>query len=317
LDLTQPLEFDWSAVAPGQKAEMSLSVPGADFVLPVIALRGANPGKTLVVTAGVHGDEYEGVQTIFDVVRGLDPAAMHGSLIAVPVLNPPAFWNITRTSPLDNGNLARVFPGDPTGTPTQAIAYVFDQRILPLADFYIDLHSGGVKCAMSTLVGYHAADHRAKPAAEAFGAPVIWEHPEIAAGRTVSAANDRGIPSLYVEARGAGRIHPDDLIVYTRGLKRLLIHLGITPGALEALPAPILLAGDGNIDHGATSSQRGFLTSAVELLQPVQPGDLLGTLHDIWGRELERYVAPCAGIVVLTHACPLVQPGEPLFIITD
>ncbi|MBL8216982.1 MAG: succinylglutamate desuccinylase/aspartoacylase family protein [Bryobacterales bacterium] len=309
--------FSWNNAPPGQTTAMSLAVRGTDIHLPVIAVRGAHPGKTLLVSAGVHGDEYEGVQAIFDVIAALNPATMHGSLLAVPVANPPAFWNISRTSPLDDGNLARVFPGDPNGSPTQAIAYAFDQHLLGLADFYIDLHSAGVKWLMPTLIGYHEADQQAAPAAEAFGAPVIWKHPHIAPGRTVSAANDRRIPSLYAEARGSGRIHPDDLHVYRRGLHRLLTHLGITPGDLPRLPNPIRLTGDGNIDKGAAATQRGFLTPRVELLQSVNTGDLLGTLHDLWGREIERFLAPCPGVVVLIHACPLVHPGEPLFLLTE
>jgi uncharacterized protein len=314
--MTHP-PFVWSDVPRGGKTFWSLPVSGTGIELPVIAVRGAHPGKTLVVSAGVHGDEYEGVQAIFDVIAGLDPSTMHGALVAVPVANPPAFWNVTRTSPLDGGNLARVFPGDPKGSPTQAIAYAFDQQILSIADFYIDLHSAGVKWWMPTLIGYHADDTPAAQAAEAFGAPVIWKHPVIAPGRTVSAAADRGVPALYVEARGAGRIDPDDLLVYRRGLQRLLCHLGITPGMLDPLPAAVRLEGDGNIDKGASATQRGFLTPSVTMLQAVATGDLLGTLHDMWGREIERFTAPCDGVVVLIHACPLVQPGEPLFLLTE
>ena len=308
--------FDWSAAALGEKSAMSLTA-APDLELPVLVVRGTKPGPTLVVSAGVHGDEFEGVQAIFDVVRELDPHTMSGSLLAVPVANPPAFWNLTRTSPLDGGNLARVFPGNPNGSPTEAIAYAFDQRILSLADFYLDMHSAGVKWLMPTLVGYHEKDLPAAPAAEAFGAPIIWTHPSIAPGRTVSAAADRGVSSIYLEARGAGRIHPDDLLVYRRGIHRLLSHLGITNTPLAPLPPPIRRAGDGNIDRGASATQRGFLTPSVDVLQAVQPGDVLGTLHDMWGREIERFVAPCAGVVVLIHACPLVQPGEPLFLLTE
>jgi predicted deacylase len=304
--------FDWPSVEPGEIVRA-----GVAGEIPVIAIRGAHPGKTLVVSAGVHGDEFEGVQAIFDVVGNLDPAVVHGSVIAVPVVNPPAFWNCTRTSPLDGANLARVFPGDPHGTPTQAIAWHFDQQILAHADFYLDLHSAGVKWLMPTMVGYHASDLPAMRAAEVFGAPVVWCHPSIAPGRTVSAAAARGIPALYAEARGGGRIHPDDLAVYRRGLFQLLHHLSILKGALERVTEPIRLYGDGNIDRGITATERGFLTPLVELLQPVDEGQPLGILRDLWGNEVAQFRAPGKGVVALIHACPMVQPGEPLFLLTD
>lgn len=320
------IEFAWDKIPAGAKVRRKLTVPvqgSAAISLPLLVVKGAQPGPTLLVSAGVHGDEYEGVQAIFDLFAALEPSAMRGALVAVPSANPPAFWSGSRTSPLDDGNLARVFPGQADGSATSAIAWHFDQKLLPLANLYVDLHSAGVKWLMPTLVGYHAEDALAGPAAEAFGAPVIWQHPKIAAGRTVSAAFARGIPSLYVEARGAGRIHPDDLRVYRHGLWRLLLHFQI----LDSLPvgitlesatqSPVRLFGDGNIDRGITATQSGFLTAQVNLLQSVGKGELLGRLQNLWGETLAEYVAPSDGVVVLVHACPLVQPGEPLFLLTD
>jgi predicted deacylase len=289
---------------------------GHEIEIPVLIARGAKPGKTLVVSAGVHGDEFEGVRSIFDTFRQISTDSMSGNLVAVPVANPPAFWNCTRTSPLDGGNLARVFPGNASGSPTEAIAFYFDRDILPQADLYLDLHSAGIKCAMPTLVGYHEPDTAAGDAAMAFGAPYVWCHPTVAAGRTVSAAIARGIPALYAEARGAGRIDPGDLQCYRRGIVNLLRHLAILPGEPEIPAAPQLLYGDGNIDASVSNSQRGFLIPSVELMDSVVQGQPLGVLVDVFGNEIESFVAPRDGFVVLIHACPLVNAEEPLFMVT-
>src|SRR4029077_18804374 len=99
----------------------------ANIRIPVLLARGAATGKTLVATASVHGDEYEGVQAIFECFDELDPAQMSGDLLAVPVANPPAFFAGSRLSPLDQANLARCFPGAPDGGPTDAIAWHLDQ----------------------------------------------------------------------------------------------------------------------------------------------------------------------------------------------
>ena len=163
----------------------------------------------------------------------LDPSMMSGDLLCVPVANPPAFWAVSRCSPLDGRNLARVFPGSSEGSITEAIAYAIDREILAEADFLLDLHSAGVRFLMPTMVGYDAADARGEAAAKIFGAPVIWAHDVIAPGRSVSAASARGIPWLYTEARGAGRIHAADLEVYRRGIRNLLRHLSILPGDTE------------------------------------------------------------------------------------
>jgi uncharacterized protein len=300
----------------GARHDFDLPVPGHDIALTIILLRGTRPGKTLVVTAGVHGDEYEGVRVIFELAREIDPAAMSGDLLCAPVCNPLAFWEVTRSSPLDGGNLARVFPGKADGSPTEAIAFCIDRELLAYADFYLDLHSAGVRCLMPTMVGYDASDERAAAAARVFGAPVIWSHDAIAPGRTVSAARDRGIPWLYAEARGAGRIDAGDLAVYRRGVLNLMRHLGILDSVPEPGPTPRLLHGDGNLDASVTTERTGFLVPAVGLLDRVERGTVLGVLLDLHGRPIEEYRAPRPGVVAMIHVCPVVRGGDPLFLIT-
>jgi predicted deacylase len=114
-----------------------------------------------VVTAGVHGDEYEGVRTIFDIVDELDPGAMSGDLLCVPVANPPAYWAGTRISPVDGKNLARVFPGAPDGTISDQIAFCLGREVI--AADSSDLHAG-VKIETPTLIGYDSEDSRAQQA---------------------------------------------------------------------------------------------------------------------------------------------------------
>jgi predicted deacylase len=307
-----------SGRARGARHQLSLEVKAGDHQveLPVIVVRGGTAGRTLVVTAGIHGDEYEGVRAIFDVISQLDPETMSGDLICIPVANPPAFWAVSRCSPIDGKNLARVFPGSNTASITEAIARTIDSEIIARADFFLDLHSAGVRFLMPTMAGYHAPDARAEAAARIFGAPVIWAHDVIAAGRTVSAASARGIPWLYTEARGAGRIHRADLLVYRRGILNLLRHLQMIDGDIDA-PAPdYFLYGDGNVDSSITTERSGFLVPEVDLLQNVVAGQRLGVLLDLWGNPQEYFTAPHKGVVALIHVCPVVKDHDPLFLIT-
>jgi uncharacterized protein len=311
-------EFDPGRFPRGtlQRLELEFESAGPLVALPVLLARGAGAGKRLVATAAVHGDEYEGVRTIFDVFNELNPRAMAGDFLAVLMANPPAFFALSRNSPLDGLNLARVFPGNAGGSPTQALAWHLDQDIIRHADLYIDLHSGGVRYLMPSLIGYRADDARAREAAWAFGASVLWAHPEVGEGRSLSAACARGIPALYTEARGAGRIHPDDLRFFASGLRNLMRHLGILEGRPDAAPPAVQLYGDGNIDRGLAATHDGFLIPAVELLDQVVKDQELGCLLDTHGRVIERCLAPCDGRVALIHACPMVRAGEPLFLLT-
>jgi predicted deacylase len=313
-----PEEFHPAKLARGVRHALTLEFrAGAQALeLPLVVVRGREPGPVLVVSAGVHGDEYEGIQAILETVAALEPGQMKGDLLAAPVVNVAAFREGARRSPLDGMDLARVFPGRADGSPSAVLAWVFDRHVLAHASFYADLHSGGLRWQMPALAGFDAADPRGRAAALAFGAPAIWAHPEIPPGRTVSAAKARGIPWLYTEAQGGARVHPEDLAFLRRGLLNLLRHLGIVAGVPEAAGPELELHGDGNIDEGLPAGAEGFLISEVGLLEKVAAGERLGRLLDLHGRLIEEYRAPRAGRVVLIHACPFVRAGEPVFLVT-
>jgi len=313
-----PGERGWvdRCAVPG-KRRVRLQADGVD--IPVLLVAGPSAGRTLVVTAAVHGDEFEGVRALQELYDELDPSTMRGRLIAVPVTNMPAYEAAARRSPLDDADLARTFPGRPDGAPSERLAYLVAESIISLADFYVDLHSGGVRYRMPTMVGYEAGDERAAAAARIFGAPVHWMHDEIPPGRTVSYARSKGIPWLYTEAAGAGRIAAGDLAMMKRGVRRLLQHLEITPceESLEGDVVPLSLRGDGNTDAGIEAGADGLLHARVELLDMVNAGDLLGELRDPFGRIVERYLAPRDGVVALVHEFARVRRGESLFLLAE
>jgi len=205
--------------------DLTPSASGEPDSIPVLEATGLKPGKTLVVMAGVHGDEYEGVRAIQDVFRQLDPQIMSGRLVAVPVANLSAYLVGNRISPADHLNLARIFPGNPNGSTTERLAYHLGKSIIAHGDFFVDLHSAGIKYQFPALVGYDASDtvpgKISKEAALVFGAPVTWGHPKISPGRSISEAASRRIPWLYTEASGAGRIAPEDLRHFSTGLLNL------------------------------------------------------------------------------------------------
>lgn len=292
--------------------------------LPLLTARGTADGPVLAITAGVHGDEYEGVRAIFDVFDTLDPAELRGSVVAVPVANPSAHRACQRCTPEDGLNLARVFPGRADGSLTEQIADVLTREVIAPANFYLDLHSGGVRYGMPSMVGYAVFDARGRAAAEAFGAPVIWGHPKIEPGRTISVAVERGIPFLYTEAWGAGRIAADDLAMMRRGIVNLLRHLGMLNGAPDISWVPgtqgktgVKLYGAGDTDDGVTAGADGFLRLDVALLDRVGQKDRLGRLCDLRGVTVEEYFAPRAGTVALTHEMPIVAKGDTLFLLAD
>jgi uncharacterized protein len=313
-----PDSFEPEKLGRGRKHALELQFEFGDqgIVIPVFVFRGAREGKVLVVISGVHGDEYEGPRTILELCSTLDPAEMTGDLIAVPVAHPPAFWAGTRASPLDGRDLARTFPGDLASGPTYAIAYYLARAVIARADLFVDLHSGGVKYSMPTMAGYDATDPRSLAAARAFGAKVIWGHPTTPPGRTISFAKDHGIPSLYTEAKGAGRIDPEDLRTFKQGFLNLLKYLSILPGDPAIQPIECHLWGDGNTELSMRATRAGFLIPSVSLLDRVREGQELGRLVDLHGGAIETFHAPSHGVIGMIREFPVVEPDNIMFLVT-
>src|SRR5438445_2249505 len=110
---------------------------GSALSISVNAMVGTSRHPALLAVAGLHGDEHEGPTALVDVWEGLDPDAALGSLIAIPVLNAPAFRADSRSSTEDRVDINRIFPGSAQGTVTHRIAHAFCEQVLSQADFVL------------------------------------------------------------------------------------------------------------------------------------------------------------------------------------
>jgi predicted deacylase len=314
----------WGVASPGTKRKGSLVVPArlGDSVseLPVLLARGRQSGPRIVVLGGVHGDEYEGITGASAAWRDIDPAALSGSLLIVPVANPPAYQAGTRTSPADGMNLARSFPGRPDGALTERIAHIL-ASVIRQSDFLIDLHSAGQHYAMPLLCGGYAGDdalgRRCEAAALAFGAPVYWAHPTVAPGRSLSVAIDAGIPCVYAECGGGGRVRPEDLMAYRRGVRRILVHVGALPDAAGDGPPvpPLRLQSAGDTDRALSVTKDGIFMGRASLLERIQAGQPLGDVLDPFGQVLETVTADTDGLVVMVRRTARVRAGDGVYLL--
>ena len=251
------------------------------------------PGPRVVVLGGVHGDETQGVLAAGRLAVD-ETRLIRGSLDIVPICHEAAFEADSRTSTLDGGNLARVFPGDPSGGPTEQIAHHIFTEVLSGADLLIDLHTSGQGYDMPFLAGYQAdsaaADSLAKQAASAFGADFLWRHPGRSEGRTVSVVEQ----AMYVECPGGGSMSPASVDAYVAGVQRVLAMMDMIDGAPpDPDRAAIRVAGGGDLDRDMISVRCSgmFVTDLVSGAM-VSAGQLLGTVVTTRGQILEEVHAP-------------------------
>ncbi len=280
--------------------------------------RGAKPGKTLLVTAGIHGDEFEGMEAIYRVFAELAPADMRGVFVAVPVVNPPAFEAGLRVNPDDRQDLARTFPGDPRGTVTEQIAHVLRSHYIRHADFFCDLHSAGQYYSITPWAGYHL--HRAtleaqRQAARLFGLPIVWGTPG-KPGRTLSAAAEFNVPAIYAEVRGEGRCRSEDVASYAHGIKQLLAHLEILPDVPAPYEPELIVENDtenaGFLQVQNRAAIGGLFAPQLDVGAIVERNQTIGVIRNALGEVAATVTATCPGKLVFLRTFRRVLPGDPL-----
>ena len=316
-------DFDTSAVPLGFKGIVNLKIRSNnidELSIPVFVIKGNQPGKTITVLGGVHGDEYDGPQAIRDIYTSLEPDELTGTFLGVPHSNIPAFSAGTRVSPIDGLNLARIFPGNENGSITEKIANSLGTNVIRHADFFIDLHSSGTYMSMPLLIGYYSGSNKiakdSQKAAFNFGTDVVWGHSDISKGRTISYAHHLGIPWLYSECPGGGWLDLYHVGKYVSGVKNIMKMLGIIALQTHKFTPKHYLIGSGDVDKSITTTTTGYLLPHVDLLQNVEKGQPLGKVIDLSGNEIETIEANASGIVICMRKTPSVKPDTLAFLIT-
>ena len=250
-------------------------------------------GKHALVTAGIHGDEYEGPAAVIDLAAQFDPAKLHGSFTAIPIANPPAYCAGTRTNP-DGLNLARCFPGNRNGQPTEQLAAALFERLAPGTDFLIDLHSGGVEYRFLPVAGFYGAASPENPsfaAAQTFGLPALWQLPQTA-GVLSCEMWKAGVVTIGNEFLGAGQLSEAGAAAYRSGVIRCLQAWGIYEGEGASQPQQQVLVGDWTL-----ASERGLFRAKVTLGDAVESDQTVADILNPDGSLRQQLRASFAGIV--------------------
>lgn len=278
----------------------------------------ATVGPHLLITAGVHGDEYEPMQAVRRLIREFQTRDLLGRVTLIPVVNQAAFERLSRAA-MDGQDLARVCPGRVDGTPTERLAAALAEFIRS-ADYYIDLHTGGRLYQLLPLVGYtlHADQcvlERQREMAQAFNLPIVWGTQARLDGRSLSVARDAGVPALYAEYGGGGG---DTAAVeaYIKGCLQVAGRLGL----IDYPSAPRLVryeveddrdeAGHLQVQFPATAA--GFFEPLVSLGEIVEPGQPFGRIVGPLGETLAEPVCKAAGLVLFLRVVPAVKVGDGL-----
>lgn len=290
--------------------------------IPISVIKN-DDGPTALLTGGNHGDEYEGPVALQNLALSLEPSSITGRVIIVPALNFPAFCAGTRTSPIDQGNLNRSFPGKPDGSVTEKIADYFQRTLIPLADAVLDFHAGGKTLDFLPFACVHVLDdkdqQRANVAAmSAFNAPYSMMLLEIDnVGMLDTAVEEQGKVFVSTELGGGGTATARSIAIAKKGARNFLIQAGILHEPLDLAPSIMLDMPDASCY--VFSESDGLIEPMRDLGDSVTAGELLARVWPIGKSGLPpvEYHAQRSGIVAARHFPGLVKSGDCMAVVAN
>lgn len=287
-------------VEPGKKKSGFLMIGGGEFQLPATILHGEQPGKTVLITAGIHAEEYVGIQSALELSEMLKVQKIAGTVVIVKVVNRKAFEVRSGSESHEDGkNLNRVFPGDREGTWSERLAYAIEKELLSIADYYIDLHSGDSYEQLTPYVYYAGAAakevvEQSREMAQQADVPYMVGS-NVAMGGCYNYAASLGIPSILLERGQMGGWTKEESHSTRRDVRNILCHLGIYQGEKDYRNYYPLEVKD--LCYQAANEQ-GLWYPCKKPGDMIQQGDILGVIKDYEGKILEVCKAEYGGVIL-------------------
>ncbi|WP_452601441.1 succinylglutamate desuccinylase/aspartoacylase family protein [Pontimicrobium sp. MEBiC06410] len=278
--------------------------------VPVIIERSKKPGPTILMTAGIHGDEVNGVEIVRQIIaKGINKPKI-GTTICIPVLNVFGFINMEREFP-DGRDLNRVFPGSKNGSLASRVAYQLVTEIVPHVDFVLDFHTGGALRFNAPQIRIQKGNRDFDIIAEIFGAPFILYSKNT--GKTFrNTCNKMGIPILLFE--GGKSFHIDTNVTNTgvNGAKRILDHYGMLKKIFSTSKPkkPCIYISE---SKWVRAKYSGMFKSSVTINTYIEKNQKIGNITDPYGRFNYFVKAQNSGYIINVNESPIVYQGDALF----
>ncbi|WP_397363918.1 succinylglutamate desuccinylase/aspartoacylase family protein [Olleya sp. R77988] len=312
--INKDLKILGEVIKPGESAEVSFNVAKlhtrTPVDVPVIIERSKKPGPTILFTAGIHGDEVNGIEIVRQLISKKINKPRIGTTICIPVLNIFGFINMEREFP-DGRDLNRVFPGSKNGSLASRVAYELIHEIIPHVDFIVDFHTGGAFRFNAPQIRIEQGNEDDDVMAEIFGAPFILYSTN--SSKTFrKTCNKMGKPILLYE--GGKSFHIDNTVTNTavNGAKRILNHFGMLSRQFK-VSEPKKACVKITESSWLRAKHSGMFKATIALGIEVKKGDTIGNITDPYGKFNHFVKANHTGYVININQSPIVYQGDALF----
>ncbi|KAJ2319509.1 hypothetical protein IWW52_001930 [Coemansia sp. RSA 2704] len=302
-------ELDLQSFPAGQVSRVWVALAedalGLPIRVPVIVAKGMVKGPVVGITAALHGNELNGIPLIHRLVDELAPETLHGTLVAVPVANAPGFL-LSQRGYSEGTDLNRVMPGKANGSSPQVYAYNLVHRVTRHFEYHLDLHTASHGRNNSLYVRADLTNPCTARMARLQN-PQIIVHNTSPGGSMRGASMQRGIPAITVEVGNPSQFQKHYVKNALIGVTNILSQLRMVPDKKDPPEyTPVVCSRS----FWIFAKSGGILTVHPDIAAWVRAGELIASVHSVFGDLEEEYFAPQDGIVVGKHIDPVCQTGN-------
>lgn len=285
-----------------------------ELKIPVIVERSEIDGPVVLFTAGIHGDEINGVEIVRQLLTQKINKPKRGTIICIPIVNMFGFVNHSREFP-DGRDLNRVFPGSKTGSLASRFAHTLLKEILPAVEYCVDFHAGGASRFNAPQIRIVPRNAKLKKLADVFAAPYTLYSKTIA-GSFRAACAKHNVKMLLFEGGKSLDINKQVAVEAVNGVKRLLTHLEMLGESHEvAAPEKPTLYLEKTSWIRAKNS--GLFIDYNSIGKLVKKGAVLGIITDPFGKFERKVTAPHEGFIINANHAPIVYQGDAIYHISQ
>lgn len=281
--------------------------------VPVIIERSKKPGPTILFTAGLHGDEINGVDIVRQLISRKINKPKRGTIICMPILNVFGFLNSSRSFP-DGRDLNRVFPGSANGSLASRVANRLMNEIIPEVDLVVDFHTGGASRFNAAQIRIAKDMPELEKLASVFGAPFTL-YSNIISKSFRNACYQSGKPILLFEGGKSFFVNDTISKIGVEGVKRILNHYDmLNPKKKTTSPKePTVFVED---SKWIRAKHSGMFKAKIPINSKVEINSILGQITDPYGRIHYDIKSTIEGYIINVNEASLVYQGDALFHIT-
>ena len=305
-------------VLPGESRTITMEIARLHSMtklkIPIIVERYKIPGPTILFSAGLHGDEINGIEIVRQIIVRKINKPKRGTIICIPVVNMFGFVNQSREFP-DGRDLNRVFPGSKNGSLASRFAYYLLKEVIPNVDYCIDFHAGGARRFNAPQIRIVPNNPELKELSDVFNAPFTLYSKNIP-GSFRNACDKMGVKMLLFEGGKSLDINQTITHEGIQGAKRFLQHFNMLNPQKKG---PVVNNETIYIEKSTWIRARhsGLFQHKALAGDFVHKGDVIAVITDPFGKFEQKVKAPNGGYIINANDAAIVYQGDAIFHISQ